>query len=140
MLICLSIMLCLFQDPPAAGDSAAIQKAVLGYLDGWFDSDPAKMKMALHPNLVKFRVKTGKPGQAPFLEVMTAEELISVTHINQEWVKGKGHQAPEILFQNKEIAIVFAQSDGFYDLINLAKIGDDWKIVQVLWQVGQGKP
>ena len=128
------------QDPPTQADTAAIKSTVLGYLDGWFESDPVKMKSALHPNLAKFRVKTGKEGQSPFIDIMTAEELILVTHINQDWVKGKGHQAPEILFQNAEVAVVFAQSDGFYDLVNLAKFGKEWKIVQVLWQVGQGKP
>lgn len=118
----------------------AIKQASLGYLDGWFQSDPVKMKGALHPYLHKFRVNTVKGSEHQFLDVMTADELIGIAGVNQEWVKGKGHGEPEVIFHNADIAVVFAQSDGFYDLINLAKINGEWKIVQVLWQVGEGKP
>ena len=120
-------------------ESEAIKKAALGYLDGWFQSNPKIMDEAIHPNLVKYRVKKVNESEHEFLDVMTKPELVGICHVNQKWVEGKGHQAPEILFQNAEIAVVFAQSDGFYDLINLAKINGKWQIVQVLWNVGQGR-
>ncbi|MCB1043590.1 MAG: nuclear transport factor 2 family protein [Acidobacteria bacterium] len=121
------------------GEVDAIKEAALGYLDGWFQSDAKKMESALHPYLHKFRVSTVKNSSHQFLDVMTADELIGISGVNQQWVKDKGHGEPEILFYNSDIAVVFAQSDGFYDLINLAKINGSWKIVQVLWQVGEGK-
>lgn len=124
----------------AVDESAAIKKAALGYLDGWFKSNPELMESALHENLTKYRVNTTKGGTTQYLDVMTKAELVGICHVNQKWVEGKGHQGPEILFQNKDIAVVYAQSDGFYDLINLAKVNGEWKIVQVLWQVGEGKP
>ncbi len=133
-------VLCFAGPAQDSAEVTAIKTAALGYLDGWFKSDSQKMADALHPFLHKFRVKKVGDSEHEFIDVMTAEELIGISKINQEWVKNKGHQGPEILFHNADIAVVFAQSDGFYDLINLAKFNGEWKVVQVLWQTGEGKP
>lgn len=114
-------------------DRTEIEATVANYLEGWFSSDPARMEKALHPNLVKYNIrKTGKTGRE-YLSGMTAEELVAMTNHNQEWVKGRKFHEMKILYQDEQLAVVHAISDGFYDLCNLAKINDEWKIVQVLW-------
>ena len=114
-------------------DAAAIKAAVADYVEGWFSSDPARMKEAFHPNLAKFNVaKVGKTDRE-YLAMMTAEQLVGMAHHNQEWVKGKKTHEMKIVYQDERLAVVHAVSDGFYDLCNLAKINGEWKIVQVLW-------
>ncbi|MFH1844890.1 MAG: hypothetical protein ABIF77_16995 [bacterium] len=38
-----------------------------------------------------------------------------------------------IIYQDEQIAVVYAVSDGFYDICNLVKLNGEWKILQVLW-------
>ena len=114
-------------------DSAAIKATVANYLEGWFSSDAGRMEKALHPNLAKYTVRKTRDGSAEYLGRMTAEELIVLASRNQDWVKGKKTHEMKIVYQDEQIAIVHAVSDGFYDLCNLAKINGEWKIVQVLW-------
>ena len=120
-------------DDAIKADTAAIEAAVADYLEGWFTSDPARMANAFHPNLAKYNVKTLGKTETEYLGRMTAEELIAMAHHNTDWVKDKKFHKMEILYQDEQLAVVHAVSDGFYDLCNLAKINGEWKIVQVLW-------
>ncbi len=110
-----------------------IEAVVSNYLEGWFSSDAGRMEAALHPNLAKYNVRTVGKSDLEYLAGMTAEELVAMTHHNQEWVKDRKFREMKILYQDEQLAIVHAVSDGFYDLCNLAKINGEWKIVQVLW-------
>jgi len=118
---------------PAAADRTAIESTIANYLEGWFSSDPSRMELALHPNLAKYNVQKAGKTDLEYLSGMTAEELVAMTHQNQEWVKGREFCKMKILYQDEQLAVVHAVSDGFYDLCSLAKINGEWKIVQVLW-------
>lgn len=133
--LCVLVFVCgaAVADDAAKADAASIEAAVSDYLEGWFSSDPARMKRAFHPNLAKYNVKTVGKTETEVLGQMTAEELIAMAHHNTEWVEGKRFHKMKILYQDEKLAIVHAVSDGFYDLCNLAKINGEWKIVQVLW-------
>jgi hypothetical protein len=122
-----------FAGETAKADTAAIKDAVADYAEGWFSSDPARMERAFHPNLAKFNVRRVGKTEREYLAIMTAEELVAMAHHNQEWVEGKKFHEMKILYQDDQLAVVHAVSDGFYDLCNLAKINGEWKIVQVLW-------
>lgn len=117
----------------AESDITAIHAAVANYAEGWFSSNPDRMERAVHPNLAKYNVRKVGKTDREYLATMTAEELVAMTHHNQEWVEGRKFHEMSILYQDDHIAVVHAVSDGFYDLCNLAKINGEWKIVQVLW-------
>lgn len=116
-----------------AADRTAIESTIANYLEGWFSSDPSRMERALHPNLAKYNVRKVGESDLEYLAGMTAEELVAMTQHNQEWVKDRKFREMKILYQDGQLAVVHAVSDGFYDLCNLAKINGEWKIVQVLW-------
>lgn len=116
-----------------AADGLAIESTVTNYLEGWFASDPSRMERALHPNLAKYNVQKAGKSDLEYLSGMTAEELVAMTHHNQDWVKDRKFREMKILYQDEQLAVVHAVSDGFYDLCNLAKVNGEWKIVQVLW-------
>lgn len=120
-------------DDAADPEAAAIEMVVSDYLEGWFASDPARMAKAFHPNLAKYNIRRVGKTETEYLGRMTAEELVAMAHHNSEWVKDKKLHEIKILYRDDRLAVVHAVSDGFYDLCNLAKINDEWKIVQVLW-------
>ena len=135
----IAIMVVLVSVGLAAGEAIAneedkIEEAALDYLEGYFSSDPGRMAKALHPNLFKCTIRKFPNSDHEILQTMTAEELISLCRINQEWVKDKaGVKSLKILYHDPRIAVVHAVSDGFYDVINLMKLNGEWKIIQVLW-------
>jgi hypothetical protein len=118
-------------------DTEAIKAAVAGYVEGWFASDPVRMKEALHPNLHKVTVKRISGSSTDYLDVMSAESLMAFAKHNQEWVKGKQTHSMKIVYQDEKIAVVHALSDDFYDVCGLAKVNGEWKIVHVLWAMNE---
>jgi Putative lumazine-binding len=134
-LICMNFSLAEGEKPviDTKGDSEAIEITVKNYIEGWFLSDFERMTKALHPNLFKITIGSLKDSEEEFLNVMTAEQLIVFSKNNQTWVEGRSFQSMEIIFQDEQIAVVHAISDGFFDICNLAKLNGEWKIVQVLW-------
>lgn len=114
-------------------DRVAIESTITNYLEGWFSSDPSRMERALHPSLAKYNVQKAGKTDLEYLSGMTAEELVAMTHHNQEWVKDREFREMKILYQDQQLAVVHAVSDGFYDLCSLAKVNGEWRIVQVLW-------
>ncbi len=58
-----------------AADSAAIKKAALDYVEGWYEGNPERMEAALHPELAKRIVRTDQSVRSR-LEQMSAMTLV----------------------------------------------------------------
>lgn len=101
-----------------------IRTACMDYVEGWFDSNPARLKNGVHPDLVKRIPENNK------LRETTREKLIEST------MRKKDHK-PEIVVEVfdvfKDIALAKVTS-GFVDYVQLAKINGKWRVVNVLWQ------
>ena len=118
----------LFADTP---DEAKIRRAALDYAESWYAGDAEQMRRALHPELAKRIAKNG------VLENMTADRLIAGV--------GAGHgkkTPPERQLKEVKILDVFGNTasvrlemSGWIDYMHLVKLGDDWKIVNVLWEM-----
>ena len=111
-------------------DSTIIRNRVLDYVEGWYEANKNRMERALSPHLAKRRI-------------VSSEEIWDVS---KEWMvnatgDGQGHiDEPEkgikeitILDQTKTVASVKLISNEFIDYLHLAKINDDWVIVNALW-------
>jgi hypothetical protein len=114
-----------------ADDEAKIRRAALDYAESWYAGDADQMRRALHPELAKRIAKNGA------LENMNAEKLIAGV--------GAGHgkkTPPERQLKNVKILDVFGNTasvrlemSGWIDYMHLARFGDEWKIVNVLWEL-----
>ncbi len=116
-------------------DSAAIKKAALDYVEGWYSGNPERVERALYKDLVKRGIftnpKTGKTRVNP----ITAEKMV-------EWTKKGAGKKPkdqwgiEVTIQDvyKNTASVKIVSVDFIDYAQVAKIDGEWKIVNVLWE------
>jgi len=123
-----------------AADSAAIKKAALDYVEGWYEGNPERMERALHPELAKRIVRTDQSGRSR-LEQMSAMSLV-------QGVKRSGGKDTPLAQQQKDVFIldIFQNSasakaimSGWIDYMHLAKWNGEWKIVNVLWEL-KAKP
>ena len=117
-------------------DSAGIKAAALDYVDGWYTGDAARMERAVHPDLAKRIWRPDPERGANRMENQTAMTLVQGTR------RGWGRQTPEVE-RRREIEIleifgnaasVRARMTDWIDLMHLARVNGEWKIVNVLWE------
>jgi hypothetical protein len=125
------LLMIAFVLPVHAADDEKIRAAALDYAEGWYEANPARMTRALHPDLAKRIVSPDGT-----LKNMTAAQLVEATG------KGYGRNTPadkqlkevRILDQFGNAAVVRLEMAGWIDYLELGRFGDEWKIVNVLWE------
>jgi len=122
--------------PATAADSAAIRRAALDYIEGWYTGDAARMRRALHPQLAKRYVRTDEKGES-WAGDTSAETLIHQTQ------RGFGTDVPpaerraeaRILDIYGDLASVRLNSTRLMDYMHLVRWNGEWKILNVLWDL-----
>ena len=122
--------------PATAADSAAIRRAALDYIEGWYTGDAARMRRALHPQLAKRYVRTDEKGES-WASDTSAETLIHQTQ------RGFGTDIPpaerrteaRILDVYGDLASVRLNSTRLVDYMHLVRWNGEWKILNVLWDM-----
>lgn len=128
--------------PPAAGDVEAITDAARDYIEGYFDGDEERERRCLHPDFVKRTIYhdptsghwgLGRSASADMM-IGWARDGVGRTAVARE-------RAFEIEVQDvfRHVASVRVLSYPFMDYLHLAKIGDRWLIVNVLWERREGE-
>src|ERR1044072_5843417 len=120
-----------FVVPAHASDEEKIRAAALDYAEGWYEGNAERMTHALHPDLAKRIVSPEGT-----VKSMTAAQLIEATG------KGYGKNTPadkqlkdvRILDRFGNAAVVRLEMAGWIDYLELGKFGEEWKIVNVLWE------
>ncbi len=118
----------------SAADSAAVRRAALDYIEGWYGGDAARMQRAVHPDLAKRIVRRDPQGES-WLSVTTADGLVHSTRL------GHGRDVPPerqqkdatIVAMDGDMASVRLVSTRLVDYMHLARWNGEWKIVNVLW-------
>ena len=118
----------------AKTDREAVKQAVLDYVEGVYETDPAKIEQSVHPELAKRGFFVDRQG--------TTESTMSFREF-MEHAKtyNKDGQFPpdapkeiiifEVLDQTASAKLIAAWG---IDYMHLAKYHEQWKIVHVLWQ------
>ena len=127
---------------PTPEDIDGITEASRDYAEGWFTADGERMRRCLHPDLVK-RTLMRDPQRGTW-ELRRPSDAQMVVSFTQE---GGGSDAPEsertyeitILDVFRHIATVKVLSHPNMDYLHIAKINDQWLIVNVLWELRQGE-
>ncbi len=104
-------------------DLAEIKKACLDYVEGWFESNAERMKISVHQNLVKRRIRDNN------IVEMNREKLLE-NAVNAK--RNKPEIIVEIFDVYNGIAIAKVTST-FVDYVQVAKIDGKWQILNVLW-------
>lgn len=116
-------------------DRAAVERAALNYLEGFYEGSTDKIRQSVHPDANKFGfyMKDGAYNRVP----MTFDGMLEYA----EDVKAKGNypdkdvpKRVEILDVLDQTAVAKVYAWWGSDYMTLAKYDGKWMIVQVLWQ------
>jgi hypothetical protein len=133
-ILTLTTLVAMHQPAPvqAGSENEAIIATARDYIDGFATGDSSRMRRSLHPDLAKRRI-SGQPVAPPN---QTANDLVGIAARNQG--RGTGQSTPadsiRILDRYRDIAMVRIGVAGWVDYLHVAKFGQEWKIINVVWQ------
>jgi Putative lumazine-binding len=128
--------------PPSADDIEAVTAVARDYIEGWLDGDESRMRRCLHPELVKRTVYHGAKGDDWRLgRAADAEMMAGWTRDGAGRTAVAHERAYQITIEDvfRHIASVKVLSHPYMDYLHVAKIGDRWLIVNVLWELREGE-
>jgi hypothetical protein len=121
----------------SADDRRAVERAVLDYVEGFYEGDTAKLVRSVHPEVAKYGYYIPRDSSRYVGEAMPFAEFMS--YANQ--VKARGRPAPADAPKRIEVYDVLDQTASAKltawwgtDYLLLAKVDGRWMIRQVLWQ------
>ncbi|MEZ4422088.1 MAG: nuclear transport factor 2 family protein [Gemmatimonadota bacterium] len=121
----------------AHGERAAVERAALDYLEGFYEGDEAKLRRGISPDVVKYGYFVPRDASTYTGEPMSFQQMLDYA----ERVNSTGRTAPadapkevEILDLLDQTAAVKVTAFWGSDYLQLAKVDGRWKILHVLWQ------
>jgi hypothetical protein len=140
MLVFVSLLVALATEAraqsPAAADAAAIKQAALDYIEGWYEGNAERMERALHPELAKRIVRTGKEGYSNLGQMSAMSLVLGVRRGGgKETPKEKQQKDVTVLDVYENAASAKVVASDWVDYLHLAKWNGRWVIVNVLWEL-----
>ena len=117
----------------AARNREAILRVAADYIESWFEGDAERMRRSLHPDLVKRSVDQGGIAGEPKLDTIRAEIMVRATRAGGGTKYPRGHDVT-ILDQYDDMATVKVTSTPYVEYLHVARFGESWLIVNVLWK------
>ena len=115
-----------------SADSTAIKETALNYIEGWYEGNAERMAKSLHPKLAKRAVFADDQ-----FSHQTAEILIKNTKSGGGKKTPKSQQQKDVtildIFEGSAVVKVVASD--WIDYLQIAKLKDQWLIVNVLWEI-----
>jgi hypothetical protein len=127
---------------PTPHDLNLITQTSQDYIEGWYSADVERMRRSLHPELVKRTIAYDSRSETWLLRpAITAQMMAEFTRGGGGSDAPKAERTYELTIQDvfRHIANVKLVSRDFMDFIHLAKFGDRWLIVNVIWELRQGE-
>jgi hypothetical protein len=120
----------------ADDEKAAVERAVLDYVESVYDVDPSKAERSVHPDLAKrgFFIKKGETEYSP--HTMTFAQLIDLAKTyNKKGQVPKDAPKEVVVFDiADQTASAKVTAIWGIDYLHLAKYEGKWKIINILWQ------
>ena len=121
----------------ASDEQAAVERAVLDYVEGFYEGDTTKLVRSIRPEVVKYGYYIPRDSANYVGEPMAWPEFLSYARS----IKERNRQAPSTAPKKVEIFDVQDQTASAKltawwgtDYLLLAKYDGKWMIRQVLWQ------
>jgi len=114
----------------------AVRQAVLDYVEGIYEVNPARIERSVHPELAKrgFFIKKGETAYSS--DVMTFQQLVEVAKTFNKSGRVPKDAVKEVVVFDVSDQTASAKLTAVWgiDYIHLAKYDGKWKFVNVLWQ------
>jgi hypothetical protein len=120
--------------PVLVDHEAKIRATALDYIAGVLENNPDLMESSLHPDLAKRAYLPGLDGK-PELSQMSALSLIRRVGLPGRKPDPGRHAEVMILDRYEGSASVRITFDAWVDFLHIVNVGDEWKIVNVLWEL-----
>jgi hypothetical protein len=120
--------------PLRLDDEAKIRAVALDYIAGVLENDPGRMERALHPELAKRAYLPGLDGKPQFSQ-MSAPELVQRVGAPGRRLDSSRRAEVVILDRYEGAASVRTTFDEWIDFLHIVNVGDEWKIINVLWEL-----
>jgi Putative lumazine-binding len=112
-------------------DDTKIRAAALDYIAGVLEADPARMERCLHPELAKRAYLPGVDGKPQFSHMSALNLILDA----KTWKPNPDRHAEVIVLDRYEgVASVRTTFDNWIDYLHIVKVGEDWKIINILWE------
>lgn len=119
--------------PPATNDSSGVMAAAMDYMEGAVTADAERVARGVHPELNKVVINT-LPNQRQVLGYTTASSLVETVRGFAERMAGVDRSVDVTVFDiGAGVASARAVGQLWYDLLQLAKVDGQWRLVEVLW-------
>jgi hypothetical protein len=118
-------------------DREAVRQAVLDYVEGIYNTEPARIERSVSPNLAKLGFYR-PPAETAYRpgRTMAFQQLVEIAKNFNKDGKLRKDAPKEIVIYDvlDQTASVKLTADWGTDYMHLAKIDGKWMIVNVLWQ------
>jgi hypothetical protein len=125
------------EDPVSDADRAKIMGAARDYIEAWLDGDADRMARALHADLAKRSVERDGTGGCTVHHV-TRDDMVRATG-ESHGIRYERPYDATILDAFGDIAAVRILSSVYMDYLHIARCGEEWRIINALWQRRPGR-
>lgn len=125
------------QAPATPADHDGVRRAVLDYLEGFYEGDTTKLIRSLRPELSKYGFWRGRDSTAFHGEAMTYKEAIDYARQFRARKQVTPPEAPrdvQLLEVQSHSAAAKVTAWWGTDYVLLGKYDGRWMIAQVMWQ------
>ena len=134
-IICmLSLLISLVAIAQSAEDKQAVERAILNYVEAFYEADTSKAYLSVAPYLAKrgYYMREGESRES----TMTFQQLVALA---KRWKNGKTvtDSTPKkvtVFDVLDRTASAKLEADWGIDYFHLAKLNGSWIIINVLWQ------
>jgi len=117
-------------------DREAITQCALDYIDGYYTADEERMDRAVHADLAKRIVRTNPNTGQSVIQHMTAEQLVGMVASARGPIPEDQRQSDvTILDVFENAASVKIVAGAWIDYLHVGRVDDQWKIINVLWEM-----
>ena len=119
-------------------DREKIVASATDYIESWIAGDGDRMARCMHPELVKRSVEPDPQTGGCKVETLTRAEMVAETAEGEGAVDAGPYQV-SVLDAYGDLATVSVLSAAYMDYLQIARCGEAWLILNVLWQPRLGR-
>lgn len=119
-------------------DRQRIVASAADYVESWIAGDADRMAACMHPELIKRSVEPDPQTSGTIVRTLTRAEMVALTAAG-EGAEDAGPYQVSVLDAYGDLATVSVLSAAYMDYLQVARFGDAWLILNVLWQQRVGR-
>ncbi len=119
-------------------DRQRIVASATDYIESWIAGDGDRMARCMHPELVKRSLEPDPQTGGCKVETLTRAEMVAETADGEGGVDAGPYQV-SVLDAYGDLATVSVLSAAYMDYLHIARCGEAWLILNVLWQPRIGR-